>query len=253
MSRLRVHPIKTSLALISSSSKIISGEHIRRPFNTWVKGGLKPEAFNYFRNAQWKLYFQRYHPLIRNFCKSGGIYSVGGMLCLSAAITSLGQKTCVAYCSDDLGLPVDDHKLNWSSGSDSDREKYAVLAVLRRYLVPLYLFITVMLNWGHPVIMGAKVALVLLSTKPSPSSIYVFVEEMRHQALRKHSLLYSFKSLYTKEVEVEDYMLLCLASVGLGDTRHTLIGILGSWWVLPASSWQEARTMLTNAARKHLK
>ena len=52
---------------------------------------------------------------------------------------------------------------------------------------------------------------------------------------------------YAKKVEVEDYMFLCLARVELNDQNLTLLGILGSWWVLPLSSWQEAFSMLRNS------
>lgn len=233
-----VQPIRTSLGLITSRSVQLYSFRIPSALGNTI-------PINYSHYAKWKSVFH-------NFCDSGGIYAMGGMVSLSAAVTSLRHNSCVAHCSDDFGVLADDLKSNWTSASESDRERHAVLAVLRRYLVPLFFLLTIVLNWGHPIIVVAKVALVLLSTKPSPSSIYVFVEEMRHQALHKHPLLYSFKSLYTKEVEVEDYTLLCLASVGLGDMRYTLIGVLGSWWVLPVSSWKEAQTMLTNSIRKHL-
>ncbi|KAK1301505.1 hypothetical protein QJS10_CPB12g00094 [Acorus calamus] len=42
-------------------------------------------------------------------------------------------------------------------------------------------------------------------------------------------------SYYVKKVEVEDYLLMCLAKVELSDANLSLVGILGNWWVLPSS------------------
>lgn len=63
---------------------------------------------------------------------------------------------------------------------------------------------------------------------------------LRQQFIHRQPLLYKIKSLYAKKVEVEDYKILCLARVELNNREFTLIGILGSWWVLPWSTSQEA-------------
>ncbi|OVA20764.1 hypothetical protein BVC80_887g49 [Macleaya cordata] len=51
-------------------------------------------------------------------------------------------------------------------------------------------------------------------------------------------ILPPLQSLYAKKVDVEDYMLLCLANVEFRGRKITLIGILGSWWVLRSTPLQ---------------
>lgn len=40
-------------------------------------------------------------------------------------------------------------------------------------------------------------------------------------------------------VEVEDYTVLCVARVEIKDERFVLIGVLGTWWIMPLSSTNE--------------
>ncbi|XP_010251145.1 PREDICTED: uncharacterized protein LOC104593133 isoform X2 [Nelumbo nucifera] len=61
---------------------------------------------------------------------------------------------------------------------------------------------------------------------------------LRRQIMRQQPYLYKLKSLYARKVEVEDYVLFCLARVELRNEKITLIGILGSWWVLQSSPCQ---------------
>ncbi|XP_055828795.1 uncharacterized protein LOC129896840 [Solanum dulcamara] len=115
---------------------------------------------------------------------------------------------------------------------------------LGKLVVPLLLVITVVMNWGQPITIAAKVTLILLTAKPSPLSVYVLVEQLRNQAIRQQPFIYKFKSLYAKKVEVADYLFLSLAKVELKDQELTFVGILGSWWSLPITSWQEASSIL---------
>lgn len=48
------------------------------------------------------------------------------------------------------------------------------------------------------------------------------------------------QSLYAKKVEVEDYKVLCIAKVEIGDQKYTLIGLLGGWWVFELTSLRRA-------------
>lgn len=57
--------------------------------------------------------------------------------------------------------------------------------------------------------------------------------------------------MYAKKIEIEDYKLLCLARVEVGDQKFTLIGILGGWWTLPSLPSREAFSLLRHKARKH--
>ncbi|CAH9122661.1 unnamed protein product [Cuscuta epithymum] len=62
---------------------------------------------------------------------------------------------------------------------------------------------------------------------------------IRNQVICKHPFIFQFKSLYANKVEVEDYEIFCLATVELKEQKFTVVGFLGSWWVLPVSSSRE--------------
>ncbi|KAK8332040.1 hypothetical protein V6Z12_A10G114200 [Gossypium hirsutum] len=80
-----------------------------------------------------------------------------------------------------------------------------------------------------------RILLFLLSTKPSPSSIYLFIEKLCYGYMRQKPHFYKCKALHASKVEVQDYKLFCLAIVEIGDEKIRLIGILGGWWSLPSS------------------
>ncbi|KAG6716048.1 hypothetical protein I3842_04G027800 [Carya illinoinensis] len=61
----------------------------------------------------------------------------------------------------------------------------------------------------------------------------LYMLQLCHQSMRKEPHLYRKKSLYAKNVEVQDYKLLCIARVELKEEKFTLVGILGGWWALP--------------------
>lgn len=63
--------------------------------------------------------------------------------------------------------------------SDTEEGRRSLLMTLRKLLVPLLFVITVLMNWGHPIIIAAKVTIILLTTKPSPLSVYVLVEQVK--------------------------------------------------------------------------
>lgn len=65
------------------------------------------------------------------------------------------------------------------SDSDSEEDRTSLLMSLRKLVVPLLLVIDLVMNWGQPIIIAVKVTLTLLTTKPSPLSVYVLVEQVR--------------------------------------------------------------------------
>lgn len=73
---------------------------------------------------------------------------------------------------------VDDDQMNLIDGSGMEEDRHAVLTLVKKLLVPAFLFLTVLTNWGHPVLIAAKVTIILFSTKPSPFSVYLFVEQV---------------------------------------------------------------------------
>ena len=73
---------------------------------------------------------------------------------------------------------MDDHEFDKLDSSDSDEDRRALLTILRRLMVPVFFLLTVLMNWGHPGVIAAKVTLILYTTKHSPFSVYLFVEQV---------------------------------------------------------------------------
>ncbi|CAL5368217.1 unnamed protein product [Camellia sinensis] len=203
--------------------------------------------------------------LLKQYCHDGILSGrklvMGSVFGASVVFGSIFLRPRVAYAMDaclseksdivifyDVGFDVwgDDHHFDLSNASDAEEDARNFLALARKLLLPVFLFLTVMMNWDHPIILATKIILILVGTKPSPFSVYLFIEQLRRQFMRQHPFLYKFKSLYAKKVEVDDYTFLCLARVELEDQKFTLIGILGSWWVLPWSPCQGAFSVLRN-------
>ncbi|CAL5370102.1 unnamed protein product [Camellia sinensis] len=250
--RLFLHPIKASLTSLSSSPSSSSLSRSTIPFygrfeplKTCVKG-LEPVLLQNHcrRSSHWKLYVQRCYA--NNFCNPGRKLVMGSVFGASVVFGSIFLRPRVAYAMDGFDVWGDDHHFDLSNASDAEEDARNFLALARKLLLPVFLFLTVMMNWNHPIILATKIILILVGTKPSPFSVYLFIEQLRRQFMRQHPFLYKFKSLYAKKVEVDDYTFLCLARVELEDQKFTLIGILGSWWVLPWSPCQGAFSVLRN-------
>ncbi|XP_012081262.1 uncharacterized protein LOC105641318 isoform X3 [Jatropha curcas] len=128
---------------------------------------------------------------------------------------------------------VDDR--DFLDSSDRERDSPVAWMFLKKFWLPAFCFLTVLVNWDHPIILITKVALFLLSTKPSPLSVYVFVEQLCDRSMRQQPYMYFLKSLYANKVEVQDYKFFCLATVEVKGQTLTLLGVLGGWWALPLS------------------
>lgn len=170
---------------------------------------------------------------------------------LSALLGSLNSWRHDAYAMDEeFGALLDDgYKLGLLENPKTKKDHRVFLVLLKKLVVPIFLVVTIFLNWGHPLIIVAKVTLTLYVTKPSPLSIHFFVEEMRNQVIQNHPFIYRFKSLHANKVEVEDYGIFCLADVELKDQKLTVFGFLGSWWVLHVSSPEEGFSALKSRFR----
>jgi hypothetical protein len=166
-----------------------------------------------------------------------GMASVFGV---SVALGSICLGPHMVHAMDGFDILGHDHRVGLPSPTDEEEDPQDVLVMVRKLMLPAFLFVTVLVNWGHPIILVAKIILILFGTKPRPFSVYLFIEQLRQQFIHRQPLLYKIKSLYAKKVEVEDYKVLCLARVELNNREFTLIGILGSWWVLPWSTSREA-------------
>ncbi|KAG4179359.1 hypothetical protein ERO13_A10G102700v2 [Gossypium hirsutum] len=152
-----------------------------RPLKTWVHI-FEPKLQSRASKFEYMLNIQRKY--VQDCCFSGSRH----MRSIFGASVMLGAVYCwshISHAMDGLDIFSDDNHL----------ESFDASEVITRIL------------------------LFLLSTKPSPSSIYLFIE----------------KALHASKVEVQDYKLFCLAIVEIGDEKIRLIGILGGWWSLPSS------------------
>ncbi|CAI0456151.1 unnamed protein product [Linum tenue] len=136
----------------------------------------------------------------------------------SIVICSVTCSPAVAYAMDGVDILMDDDREPFDA-SDRDEFAHAAWMVIRKLWLPAFFVLTIVSNWNNPIVLFTKGVLLLLATRPSPLTVYLFVEQ----------------SLYAKKVEVQDYKFLCIAAVEVRDRRFTLVGILGGWWVLPLS------------------
>ncbi|KAL6960563.1 hypothetical protein U1Q18_038326 [Sarracenia purpurea var. burkii] len=245
--RLFLLPVRVSLAAITTSSTFYRSRIPYcgkfKPLKNWVKG-LEPALKSRMQSSHLTLYMQRCY--VNNFCKSGGKFGMGSVFSASVIFGSICLTPSIAYAMDGFDILGDDHRLGLPNASEGEEDPHNFLAFARKLLLPVFLFMTVLMNLDHPIILTTKVILILVGTKPSPFSVYLFIEQLRRQFIHQQPFMYKFKSLYAKKVEVEDYMFLCLARVEIKDQRFTLIGILGSWWVLPWSTCQGPFSVLRN-------
>ncbi|XP_026381881.1 uncharacterized protein LOC113276487 isoform X2 [Papaver somniferum] len=200
-----LQPIRASLSVLSaprssilSTRKLFNGnyEQLRR-----LVKGLEPGNASRF---QYNISIKR--KCVQNFSFSGGKLSLRSIFGVSIVTGYLSLRPQVSYAMD-----VICEMIFWQTNI---RKKTCGVRPnsLRR--------MTHTHSWH--------------CTKPSALSIYLFVEKLRHQSMREDPM-YIFKSFYAKKVDVEDYLLLCLANVEFGDRKINLIGIMGSWWVLSST------------------
>ncbi|XP_065013160.1 uncharacterized protein LOC103987334 isoform X3 [Musa acuminata AAA Group] len=122
----------------------------------------------------------------------------------------ISHHSCTAYALDDSADEQEDFGVRAGYLKD---ELHTFWVLVRKFQLPAVLVITLLLGWRHPLTLAINVALLLFSTRPNPFSVYMFIEQVFHR----------------KNVKVEDYKFLCLATVEQGDTKLNLLGILGSW------------------------
>ncbi|CAJ1946681.1 unnamed protein product [Sphenostylis stenocarpa] len=139
---------------------------------------------------------------------------------------SMVSAPIIAHAMDAGDALVDDHELQDLSEEEENGQYLWRLA--RKFWLPIFFFVTVLTNLDNSITMLCiKLALFLLSTKPNPFSVYVFVDQLCQQSMRQEARFLQLKSLYASKVEVQDYKLLCMADVEVRDQKFTLVGILG--------------------------
>lgn len=81
---------------------------------------------------------------------------------------------------------VNDLNLEVSGASDVEEDQHAVWMFVRKIWLPFFFFVTMLAYWDDSVTLAPfalKLILFLLSTKPSPFSVYGFVDEVRKHPL----------------------------------------------------------------------
>lgn len=229
---------RQSLDLLISSRSSIS--HSRQfsyaqfePLKALLKG-VQPVLRNRASAYYCSLNIQR-NSLQKFWFSGGSILRFGSILGVSVFLGSISFLPNAAYAMDGHDILVNDLNLEVSGASDVEEDQHAVWMFVRKIWLPFFFFVTMLAYWDDSVTLAPfalKLILFLLSTKPSPFSVYGFVDELCHRLKRGEPHLYN-KALYASKVEVEDFQLLCLARVEVRDQKYTLVGILGGWWPLP--------------------
>ncbi|CAN0904209.1 hypothetical protein LINGRAHAP2_LOCUS22962, partial [Linum grandiflorum] len=198
------------------------------PANTLLKR-LEPSIAPY-RCSEFKSKFISTLETFRSL-KSAG--TVEGIASASFLIASIGRLPAVAHAVHGEEILVDDRES--FDASDRDEFAHAAWMVIRKLWLPAYFLVTFVWNWHLCISHITKAVLLLLATRPSPLTVYLFVDQLCHQSVRQQPQAFWEKSLYAEKVEVEDYKLICVATVQVRDKKFSLVGILGGWWVLQLS------------------
>lgn len=116
-----------------------------------------------------------------------------------------------------------------------------ILEYLRRLWWPAIFVLTVFVGYPYPATLIVNCVLMLWSTKPSPASIYLWIEERRKRLSAKKRISDKVKdkvvhSAAVIHVEVRDFMLFCLARVTSLTQNSIMVGLLGDWWIVYTSS-----------------
>ncbi|KAI3784704.1 hypothetical protein L1987_43807 [Smallanthus sonchifolius] len=237
---IRVRSTTTSLASVIHPQRIPRKALISKLYTCIVRIFESPsERCTRPLISRWKLHAQRYLRKTKSYT-SGHEFNMGRLLGVSSVLGSFFLRPRFALCMDGYPSVADNHSVGMLGESEHDDNPHNFMIFAKKLMVPIALLLIVWMNWNYPVVLGVKVILTLLSTKPSPFSVYVFIDQLQQQYRGRHPILHKFKSLYAKKVEVDDYTVFCIAKVEIGDQKYTLVGILGGWWVFEMTSLRSA-------------
>ncbi|XVF16369.1 hypothetical protein REPUB_Repub10bG0025400 [Reevesia pubescens] len=129
---------------------------------------------------EYKLNIQRKY--VQGFCFSGSrnTKAVFGVSVVFGAVYCWPRFT---YAMDGLDIFVDDYHNESSDASEGEDDRHKLWILMRKLWLPVFFVFTVLVNWDNPFTVATRILLFLLSTKPSPSSIYLFVERVRKSFL----------------------------------------------------------------------
>ncbi|KAH7577327.1 hypothetical protein JRO89_XS01G0236500 [Xanthoceras sorbifolium] len=230
------NPIRHSLALTITSKSISHSSQLYyanfEPMKTW-RSSL--ELLLRQRFSSFQLKYNSPKRYIQKFSLSGR-KSIASIFGASVLIGSVRFQPHFAYAMDGHDILFGDYHGELSVASSVEESSLAFWALVRKFWLPAFFLVTVLINLDHPIMLAMKIIVLLFSTRPRPLSVYLYIEQ----------------SLYANKVEVQDYKLLCIARVEVGDQKLTLVGILGGWWALPSSQSETQgvlsilRTLLRN-------
>ncbi|XP_022152133.1 uncharacterized protein LOC111019921 [Momordica charantia] len=164
----------------------------------------------------------------------GSQLSRGTILGASVVSGSISLWPNVSLAMDDGFM---DDRQDDLDALDNGKPEGTLWELALRLWLPFLFCWTVLTNLNHPLLVASKVILFLLSTKPSPLSVYIFVEQLCHSSCQEPRLSNEKKCVVASKVEVQDYKVACVARVEIEHQKITLLGILGGWWELPPPSY----------------
>lgn len=196
------------------------------------------ESYQYLNASRfWCQLNSKLQDLAQYVCHSPGCkLPLGTLFGFSIASGVLSSLPEYALAERDQTAKALDQSHQISSAGKWDEGQSKILSWARKLWIPMLLVMTVVMGWNYPVSLAVNIVFLLLSTKPTPSSIYLWVEEWRQQNLLVSHGFDWLKLGPALHVEVHDYKLLCLAQVTSINQKLTMIGILGEWWILHSSS-----------------
>ncbi|CAN0904207.1 hypothetical protein LINGRAHAP2_LOCUS22962 [Linum grandiflorum] len=103
--------------------------------------------------------------------------TVEGIASASFLIASIGRLPAVAHAVHGEEILVDDRES--FDASDRDEFAHAAWMVIRKLWLPAYFLVTFVWNWHLCISHITKAVLLLLATRPSPLTVYLFVDQRK--------------------------------------------------------------------------
>lgn len=218
---------KSSIPSSSHSVQLIDGSGGSLKKLTQSFGDL---LYHRASTSQFRLYSPR--KLVQDFCSKGSRAS-GAIMSGSVLLGSIYFCSRPVYAMNGLHVLEGDSDVGVSSGTNAEEHVDYISRWHRRIWLALCFYCGVLVHRSNPIAFVVGLFLFLHSTKPTVSSIYLFVDQLRYQLMRDKPFYHIPKILFANKVEVIDCFLFCLAKVEIGDQNLTVVGIFKEWWVLP--------------------
>ena len=90
----------------------------------------------------------------------------------------LNNLNVLNYNDVGLDIYVDDYHMESFDASEGEDDRHKLWMLMTKLWLPVLFVFTALVNWDNPFAVATRILLFLLITKPSPSSIYLFVERV---------------------------------------------------------------------------